>query len=280
MVSKSSQVWLLLIFAILALYTYTGKVSAGNNFCPANNLENVQRTHNPNCGYDYQNCKQWCLDRGKWFAEKQIKEVNNNWGFGVIMPPEYLCVCCCKNAIPGEDPPQSVLPPPRANKFCPANNIEVIEKHGIGVICGQIDVYNNCGDWCKEHFKNYAKRLISGNDCVCCCEDATPPPPPPPCLPSSPPPPPALPPPPPCQECVCALNNKYCPANNIERIWTVTICGSGGSADFYKCKSWCAARGRSYTTNKYKAKDGRVDCVCCCGDALRPPPLPSQGNNG
>ncbi|KAI3875316.1 hypothetical protein MKX03_000743 [Papaver bracteatum] len=80
-------------------------------------------------------------------------------------------------------------------------------------------------------------------------------------------------------ECVCALNNRYCHANNIERVWPNMIRGDSASADFDHCQSWCEARGRSYTTNKYKLKNGRIDCVCCCGDALRPPPLPSQGNN-
>ncbi|KAI3938884.1 hypothetical protein MKW92_012507 [Papaver armeniacum] len=180
MVSKSSQVWLLLVFSILALYAYTEMVSATNKFCPADNLENVEHVTNKRCGYDYENCKQWCLDRGKWFAENSIKnEKHGSVGF-LIRTYSADCVCCCKDAIPGQDPPPS---------------------------------------------------------------------------------------------CVCNVNNKYCPANNIERIWTNMVCGDGNSADFDHCQSWCAARGRSYTTNKYKAKDGRTDCVCCCGDALTSPPL-------
>ncbi|XP_026438495.1 uncharacterized protein LOC113337008 [Papaver somniferum] len=279
MVCKSSQVWLLLIFAILASYAYTERVSADNKYCPADNLENVEHVDFQNCGYDYKNCKQWCLDRGKWFAENYIKRKKGSWNSGFITFYKSDCICCCRDAIAGQDPPPSVLPPPRANKYCPADNIEVIRKRRFLLSpCANFDEYDNCAEWCKKRLRNYATRLQGGDeDCVCCCQDATPPPPPP-CLPSSPPPPPL--PTPPCQECVCALNNRYCPANNIERVWPNMICGDGASTDFKHCQSWCAVRGRSYTTNRYPLKDGRDDCVCCCGDALRPPPpppLPSQG---
>ncbi|KAI3875317.1 hypothetical protein MKX03_000744 [Papaver bracteatum] len=270
MVCKSSQVLLLLIFAILALYAYTESVSAANEYCAAD-TGIVQHVSGENCGdeYEYKNCEQWCLDRKKWFDKHYI--IKGKYVFAGLLGSRYTgdtCVCCCKDAVHGKDPPPS---PPRANKYCPADNIEVYERSVILRGCGRADVYDNCADWCIRNSRTYAKRLEVDGNCVCCCADVKPPPP---CLPSSPapppppPPPPALPPPPPCLECVCAPNNKYCPPNNIERFWTVMICGDGASAEFDHCQSWCATRGRSYTTNKYKTKDGRVDCVCCCGDAL------------
>ncbi|XP_026438504.1 protein transport protein sec31-like [Papaver somniferum] len=269
MVCKSSQVLLLLIFAILALYAYTESVSAADKYCAADGGF-TRHVSGQDCDdqYEYKNCEQWCLDRKKWFDKHYIIKGKLESSWRNLYIPKYsgdTCVCCCKDAIPGKTPPPS---PPRANKYCPANNIEIYERLVLLGGCGKADVYNNCADLCIQKSRTYAKRLDVGGNCICCCADVKPPPP---C-----PPPPALPPPPACQECVCALNNRYCPANNIERVWPNMICGDGASADFNHCQSWCAVRGRSYTTNRYPLKDGRDDCVCCCGDPLRSPPFPPR----
>ncbi|KAI3875319.1 hypothetical protein MKX03_000746, partial [Papaver bracteatum] len=86
------------------------RVSADNKYCPAGNSGIVEHSRSGICGFQYNNCNQWCLDRGKWFSKKYIKKGTPVRDLVHGVNSRDICVCCCRDPIPGQDPPPS---PPR-----------------------------------------------------------------------------------------------------------------------------------------------------------------------